>query len=51
MFWVFKRKDICKLLIYIKFFVVMGFIWCFGFVVVVINDYVIWYLFFLFNIL
>lgn len=46
---VLKRKDTCKLLIYIKLSVVMGLTWCFGFAAAVTNDHVIWYLFLLFN--
>ena len=46
---VLRRKDTCKLFIYIKLSIVMGLTWCFGFAATVTNIDVMWYLFISFN--
>ncbi|XP_048754386.2 G-protein coupled receptor Mth2-like [Ostrea edulis] len=46
---ILKRKNTCKLLIYIKLSVVMGLTWCFGFLAAVTNNQALWYLFIIFN--
>ncbi|XP_056008745.1 adhesion G protein-coupled receptor E3-like [Ostrea edulis] len=46
---ILKRKNTCKLLIYIKLSVVMGLTWCFGFSAAATNSQALWYLFIFFN--
>ncbi|XP_056006730.1 G-protein coupled receptor Mth2-like [Ostrea edulis] len=46
---ILKRKNTCKLFIYIKLSVVMGLTWCFGFFAAVTNSQTLWYLFIFFN--
>ncbi|KAK3090496.1 hypothetical protein FSP39_012296 [Pinctada imbricata] len=46
---ILKKKESCKLLIYIKLSVAMGMTWIFGFVATGANNIVWWYLFIIFN--
>jgi hypothetical protein len=46
---ILKRKNTCKLFIYIKLSVVMGLTWCFGFSAAVSNSPAMWYVFIFFN--
>ncbi|XP_056017805.1 adhesion G protein-coupled receptor E2-like [Ostrea edulis] len=46
---ILKRKNTCKLFIYIKLSVVMGLTWCFGFSAAATNSQALWYLFIVFN--